>query len=141
MEGCEHAESSPIGKCAICERTVCGDCYQEVFGAMICDQHRGLEDESDWALVGYYTPRTVDIEERRYALEESGVTSLMVETDDETTELYVPESEKEDAFQALASSSGDDVMCTECEIEYSHDLDACPVCGEHSEGRDNAIHD
>jgi hypothetical protein len=144
MEGCEHAEGSPIGKCAICERTVCSECYNEVFGSMICDQHRRMEDESEWALVGHYT-QGEGIDERRYALEESGVTSLVVEGEDEAVELYVPISEKQDGFATLSAIAGDESLCEECEIEYSKDLDACPVCGAKNEGQsggnDKQVHD
>jgi hypothetical protein len=87
--GCEHEESSPIGKCAICGRTVCSECYREVFSAMICDLHQNLEDEAEWELVGYYADPSL-LAERRYTLEDNGITSLVVETDDETIELYVP---------------------------------------------------
>ena len=64
MEGCEHTEASPIGKCAICDRTVCSDCYRSIFNGMICDLHQALEDESDWALVGLYTSENA-LDERR----------------------------------------------------------------------------
>lgn len=133
MEGCEHTEGSPIGKCAICDRTVCSECYNEVFGSMICDLHRGLEDESDWELAGHYTTSSV-VEERRYALEENGITALVVETDDEAVELYVPSEEKEDAYSTLTAATGDEVFCDDCMIEFSADLDACPVCGAKTEG-------
>lgn len=144
MEGCEHTESSPIGKCAICDRTVCSECYNEVFGSMICDLHRGLEDEADWELAGHYVTSSV-VEERRYVLEESGITSLVVDGDDEAVELYVPANEKEDAYSALTASAGDEVFCGDCMIEHSRELDACPVCGAKTEGRDsgqgNSVHD
>lgn len=133
MEGCEHTEGSPIGKCAICERTVCSECYNEVFGSMICDLHRGLEDESDWELVGHYSGGG-SVEERRYALEENGITSLVVDGDDEAVELYVPADEKEDAYVTLTAAAGEEVFCDDCSIEHSRDLDACPVCGKKSDG-------
>lgn len=137
-QGCEHTEGSPIGKCAICDRTVCSECYNDVFGAMICDLHPGLEDESSWELVGFFTD-AVSLAERRYSLEEGGITSLMVESDDESIELYVPNDDKDDAFAILCSSSEEENVCMDCGIQYSHEMDACPVCGaKASEAGDDA---
>jgi hypothetical protein len=126
--GCEHTEGSPIGKCAICEKTVCSECYREVFNAMICDLHQELEDESNWALVGFYNDSDA-LAERRYILEDSGITSLFVEVDDEAIELYVPSEEKEDAFSSLEGSGVDIFGCRECQIQYTKELSACPLCG------------
>jgi len=128
-EGCEHLESAPIGKCAICDRTVCSDCYREVFTAMICDMHEALEDEGEWQLVGFYS-ESVSLEDRRYLLEEQGITSLVVEGDGEAIELYVPVDEKDDAFASLSSAAGDEShICAECDIEFSADIEECPLCG------------
>jgi len=99
---------------------------------MICDQHPGLEDESEWALIGHYS-NSDGIEDRRYALEDAGVASLTVETDDEAVELYVPLDEKDDAFDALTSGGTDQSVCEECKVEYSSDIDSCPVCGAPNE--------
>jgi hypothetical protein len=101
---------------------------------MICDQHKGMEDESDWELVGYYTDTTM-LEERRYSLEEAAVATLVVDSEDEATEIYVPAAEKDDAFAALSVMADGEHMCAECKIQYSADLSECPVCGAKSEGR------
>ena len=126
--GCEHAEGSPIGKCAICERTVCTECYNDVFGTMICDMHRGLEDDSDWELVGFFSD-AASVTRRRYVLEENGITSLVVDNEEEVVELYVPNDEKDDAFAALSASAENEISCSECKIQYTRDMETCPVCG------------
>jgi len=127
-EPCEHLEGSPIGKCAICERTVCSECYREVFNTMICDGHEDLEDESDWELVGFYANSAI-LADRRFALEESGITSLAVESDEDSIELYVPTEEKDDAYLALSSSGEETLVCEDCRVQYSADMGACPLCG------------
>ena len=126
--GCEHAEGSPIGKCAICDRTVCTECYNDVFGTMICDLHKGLEDDSAWELVGLFSDRALVVQ-RRYALEENGLTSLVVDTDEDTVELYVPSEEKDDAFASLSAAADDEFRCPECKILFTRDMESCPVCG------------
>jgi hypothetical protein len=126
--GCEHIEGSPIGKCAICERTVCTECYNEVFGAMICDLHAGLEDDSEWELVAFFSDATL-VTPRRYVLEENGITSLVVDHEDEAVELYVPNDEKEDAFASLLISADEETTCGECRILFAKELDSCPICG------------
>ena len=129
MESCEHLESAPIGKCSICDATVCSDCYREVFSAMICDQHEALEDEGEWQLVGFYSVDT-SLEERRYVMEEQGITSLVVDGDGEAVELYVPNDEKADAYAALSSLAGKEShLCEGCSIEFSADIEECPLCG------------
>lgn len=127
-QGCEHTEGSPIGKCAICDRTVCSECYNDVFGAMICDLHPGLDEESSWELVGFFED-AMSLAERRYALEEGGISSLVVEGDEEAIELYVPTDDKEDAFAILSGSGDGEHSCMECQIQYAGSMDACPVCG------------
>ena len=136
-DGCEHPEGSPIGKCAICDRTVCTECYHDVFGAMICDLHRGLEDESDWELVGFYDD-AASLSERRYVLEENGVTSLVVEGDEDAVELYVPNIEKDDAFASLEASADNEYSCPECKIQFSGNMEACLVCGVKPSDEDEA---
>ena len=126
--GCEHTEGSPIGKCAICDRTVCSDCYRDIFSAMICDMHEELEDEAEWELVGYYSSSAV-LDQRRYTLEEHGVTSLVVESEEDSIELYVPIEEKDDAYVALTASAEEENYCEDCRVQYSADMTACPVCG------------
>ncbi len=138
--GCEHVEGSPIGKCTICSRTVCSECYRDVFNSMICDLHAELEDEAEWELVGFYS-ETSAMAPRRYELEEHGITSLVAEPDEESIELYVPSVEKNDAFAALTAAADDtSVVCTECRIHYSSGLDACPICGGKSRQTDGDTH-
>jgi hypothetical protein len=132
---CEHEDGTPIGKCAICERTVCTECYRTVFSETICDAHEALEEESEWELIGFYTDAAAPAQ-RRYILEDNGVTSLVVEADADMIELYVPVTEKEDAFAALQSSADDSYFCEDCQIQYSKDLGACPLCGIKSEEHD-----
>lgn len=127
-QGCEHAEGSPIGKCAICERTVCTECYNDVFGTMICDLHAGLEDDSAWELVGLFSDRALVVQ-RRYVLEENGLTSLVVDSDEDAVELYVPSELKDDAFAALSAVADDELRCPECKILFTRDMENCPVCG------------
>jgi len=128
-EVCEHLESSPIGNCSICGRTVCTDCYREIFNAMICDQHENLEDEGEWELVGYYAVGT-DLEERRYILEDHAITSLVVEGDQDGVELYVTTEDKDDAYASLSAAAGaGSQLCGACKIEVSADIEECPLCG------------
>lgn len=138
-EGCEHTEASPIGKCAICGRAVCTDCYNEVFGAMICDQHPGLEDDSGWELVGIFTDATL-VAQRRYDLEENGITALVVDSEEENIEVYVPHDEKDDAFATLAASADEEHSCPECQIQFAGDIENCPVCGEKPVGAGEENH-
>lgn len=126
-EGCEHTEASPIGTCAICGRTVCTECYNDIFGAMICDLHPGLEDDSEWELVAIFTDEGL-VAQRRYDLEESGITVLAVDSEDDNIELYVPNEEKDDAFALLTGAAVENV-CPECQIQFGLDLEICPVCG------------
>lgn len=130
--GCEHTEGSPIGKCAICERTVCSECYRDVFNSMICDLHQDLEDEAEWALIGFYS-ETSALVRRRYVLEEAGIISLVAEPDEDAVELYVPTDEKNDALEALSGTADDTFVCSDCCIQYSAGLDACPICGVKTE--------
>ncbi|MDH3198151.1 MAG: hypothetical protein OEO21_07905 [Candidatus Krumholzibacteria bacterium] len=125
---CEHQDGDIMGSCAICGDTVCGECVQTVFDTMICSVHGDLEDEGAWELVGFYSG-SVPIEERRFYLNEQGLTSLAVEADDDVTELYVPGEEKEDAYAVLSSASEDGLQCDDCRVYYSADLGSCPVCG------------
>lgn len=125
---CEHSEGNIMGKCAICGDLVCGDCFEEIFNTMVCGNHEGMLDEGDWELVGLYT---VDhpMEDRRYFLNEQGVTSLLVATDDDTIELYVPAAEKADAFAALGGETDGLLECTGCQVQYAQESGVCPVCG------------
>ena len=128
MEGCEHGEGSPMGKCAICARTVCSECFRNVFTEMICDGHQHLEDESEWVLVGFYLDGEA-LKQRRYLLDESGITSLAVDGDEDAIELYVPTGEKDDAQASLSTIAQDALFCGECRIQFSTDMGVCPLCG------------
>lgn len=129
-----------MGNCSICGRTVCTDCYRDIFNAMICDQHEALEDEGQWELVGYYAPDT-DLEERRYILEDHAITSLAVEGDQDGVELYVTVDEKDDAYASLAAvAGGTSHLCGACKIEISADIEECPLCGNPPAASHDAGH-
>ena len=128
---CDHEEGSPMGNCAICGDMTCSECFRTIFNKTICAAHEDLEDESCWELVGFYTSESV-LAERRYYLEGQGLTSIVVDTDEEAIELYVPEEEKEDAYLALVSSGGTMLFCPSCRAQYAPDLNACPLCGVKS---------
>ena len=125
---CEHTEGAYMGKCAICDDMVCGECFQTLFNTVICSAHGDLEDESAWALMGFYTSPAA-VEEKRYFLLEQGITSIVVETDDDVTELYVAIDEKDDAFSALSGASEDALSCDSCRVFFSAEMGACPICG------------
>ena len=79
--------------------------------------------------------------QRRYDLQEHGITSLVAEPDEESIELYVPSAEKDDAYAMLtAAADNTSVVCVECRIQYSAGLDACPVCGGKSQQMDEEAH-
>lgn len=128
-QGCEHADGSPIGKCAVCDRTVCSECYRDLFGTMICDQHADLEDESAWELIGMYTDASAATEQR-FVLDDAGITSLVVDQGDEAIELYAPAEERDDAFAALSGTGDECFVCDDCQIQFSRAFGECPVCGE-----------
>ena len=125
---CEHEEGSPMGNCAICGAMTCSECFRTIFNQTICADHEDLEDESCWELVGFYTDETA-LDERRYYLEEQGITSIVVDTEEEAIELYVLVEEKEDAYAALISSGEDSLFCPSCQVQYSPELLTCPLCG------------
>ena len=125
---CEHLDGDFVGKCAICDDMVCGECMQTIFNTVICGAHEHLVDEPAWELLGFFTSRT-SADEKRYFLQEQVVTSILVETEEDTIELYVPIEEKEEAYQALAGASEDVLHCANCRVFYSEDLETCPICG------------
>ena len=125
---CEHLDGNIMGKCGICGDLVCGECFEEIFNTMVCGNHEDMMDEGDWELVGLYTADH-PMEERRYFLNEQGVTSILVETDDDTIELYVLVAEKPDAFAALGGESDGLLECKGCQVQYAHEAGTCPVCG------------
>jgi hypothetical protein len=109
---------------------------------MICDLHVGLEDDSAWELVGFFGDTTM-LAQRRYVLDENGITSLVVDHEEEAVELYVPNEEKDDAYAALAVSAEDEHSCPGCKIFYTGDMETCPVCGAKpsDDSRATDIHD
>ena len=117
-----------MGNCAICGAMTCSECFRTIFNQTICAAHENLEDESCWELVGFYSNETA-MAERRYYLEEQGITSIVVDTDEEMIELYVLEEEKEDAYAALVASGEDTLYCPSCRVQYAPDLHTCPLCG------------
>jgi RNA polymerase subunit RPABC4/transcription elongation factor Spt4 len=126
--GCDHVDGSPMGVCAVCGKTVCSECYRTVFNDMICDEHEALEDESAWELVGIYTDPSV-VADRRFLLEENGISSISVPSDEDAVELYVPADDKDEGFAVLQSGGEDLGVCSQCRIQYSIELEACPLCG------------
>jgi RNA polymerase subunit RPABC4/transcription elongation factor Spt4 len=134
-KGCDHLDGSPMGVCAVCGKTVCSECYRTVFNDMICDEHEALEDESAWELIAIYTDPAM-VADRRFQLEENGISSITVQSEEDAVELYVPAEDKEEGF-AVLQSSGDDVgICSQCQIQYSAELDACPLCGGKHTGKE-----
>lgn len=126
---CEHPQGDIIGTCAICGDLVCGECYTAVFGTMICGNHgTELVDEGAWEMVGFFSSEA-PLDERRFFLNEQGITSLVNEGEDDMYELYVPDSEKEEAWEILRGASENSVECVQCRVFYSPDLETCPMCG------------
>jgi hypothetical protein len=125
---CEHPNGDFMGKCAICDNMVCGECFQTIFNTVICGEHEELEDESAWEMLGLYTSLT-SLEERRQFLQDQGMTTIAVESEDDTAELYVPIDEKDDAFEALQGASDDELQCDNCKVFFSIESGACPICG------------
>ena len=125
---CEHPDGDFMGKCAICGDMVCGECVQTIFNTMICGAHEHLEEESSWELLGFYSS-VAAVEEPRSLLQDQGVTSIAVESEEETAELYVPIEEKDDAFEALQGASEDVLQCDSCQVFFSKETETCPICG------------
>ncbi len=125
---CEHPDGDFVGKCAICGDMVCGECFQTIFNTVICSMHEELEDESEWELLGFYSSQA-SMEERRYFLQDQQVTSIVVESEDDVIELYVPIEEKGDAFEALQGAAEEVLQCNTCKVFYSQEVGACPICG------------
>ncbi len=139
-ERCDHLEGNPIGICAICGRTVCADCYRTVFNEMICDGHQALEEESMWEVVGFYTDAAT-LADRRFLLEDSGIMSIAVESDEDAMELYVSAEEKEDSYTVLQSSGEASCHCGDCKIQFSAELGTCPLCGTKSSEPEDGSHE
>ena len=88
---CEHMDGSLMGKCAVCGRAVCSECYRYVFSEMICDGHEPLEDEAAWELLGLYTD-TSAVTQLRFDLEEKEIATIVVAGDEEA---MIPEGDSE----------------------------------------------
>ncbi len=129
-----------MGMCAVCGKTVCSECYRTVFNEMICDEHEALEDESAWELVGIFTDPSV-VADRRFQLEENGISSIAAQGDEEAIELYVPAEDKDEGFAVLQSSAEEGGICKECRIQYPADAEACPLCGGRHSAEGEAEHD
>lgn len=129
---CEHLDGNIMGKCAICGDIVCGECFQSLFNTIVCEKHEDLLDEGEWELIGFYVNEQA-LDERRYYLNEQEITSIAVETDDDTIELYVPVGEKDDAYAALVGATDEVWHCSNCKVFYSPELEACPACGNREE--------
>jgi rubrerythrin len=125
---CEHLDGDYVAKCAICGDMACGECFQTLFNTVICGQHEHLEDDSAWELLGFYTSPAA-LEERRYFMQEQGITSIVVESEDDMTEMYVPIEEKSDAFEALSGAGEDILQCDSCKVFFSKAVGTCPICG------------
>lgn len=127
-ERCEHLDGSVMGKCAICGDMVCSECYRSVYNQMICSGHEELEDESAWEVIGFYSESDA-LEEARFALRERELTTLVVEADADTIELYVPPEEKNDAWEILTALADGYSGCSSCHAHFSEDIGICPICG------------
>ena len=125
---CEHLNGDYVGKCAICGDMVCGECFQTLFNTVICAAHEQLEDESAWELLGFYGG-SASLDEPRHFLQEQGIMSVVVETEDDTIEMYVPIDEKNDAFEVLSGTGEETVECDNCRVIYSDEIGTCPICG------------
>jgi RNA polymerase subunit RPABC4/transcription elongation factor Spt4 len=107
---------------------VCSECYRTVYNQMICSAHEALEEESSWEVIGFYSDAD-SAAAVRFELIEQGLTSLAVEADADTIELYVPPDEKDDAWEIVCNLTGDFESCTPCRVHYSSDIGICPICG------------
>lgn len=89
-----------------------------------------------WEVVGFYTDAAT-LADRRFLLEDSGIMSITVENDEDTTELYVSAEEKEDGYTILQSSGEASCHCDDCKIQFSVELGTCPLCGTKSSEPEN----
>jgi hypothetical protein len=127
---CDHSDGSHVGSCAVCGDPVCTECFQALFNVVICANHEALEDEGEWELLALYNT-TEGSESLRFYLDDHGVTSLVVENEEGTMEVYVPIEEKDDAFASLeGGEAGEDMMkCEEDKLYFSREIGECPICG------------
>jgi len=125
---CEHPDGNLAGKCSICGNMVCDECFRSLFNQMICELHPELEDETAWVIAGCYN-NADSLDEVTFLLDEQQITSLKVEVDADTVELYIPSEDKEGAWEIYQSSPTNSNLCAECKIQFSSDIILCPLCG------------
>jgi hypothetical protein len=102
---------------------------------VICSNHEGLEDESDWELIALYST-TGGSDNLRFFLDDQGIASVAVENEEGTMEVYVSIEEKDEAWAALeGGEAGDDmVKCDEDRLYFAREIGECPICGTGAEG-------
>jgi len=129
---CDHSDGTMAGMCAICGDPVCSECYQSLFNVVICANHEALEDEGEWEVIIVYAEAGAPADSVRFFLDDQGVMSVAVETDDNTVQIFVPIEEKDEAWALLeGGEAGDDMArCDECKVHYARVLAECPVCGK-----------
>jgi hypothetical protein len=118
----------------VCGDPVCSECFQALFNVVICSNHEGLEDESDWELLALYAA-SEGADGLRFFLDDHGVASVAVETEEGATEVYVPIEEKDEAWAALdGGEAGEDMIrCDEDRLYFSREIGECPICGTGAE--------
>jgi hypothetical protein len=133
---CDHADGTNVGTCAVCGDPVCSECFSPLFNTVICSNHEGLDDEGEWELVALYATEG-PVNSVRYYLDDQGVASIAVETDEGSVELYVAIAEKDEAWAALdGGEAGDDMLrCEECRVYYAREIGECPICGGGTEAQ------
>jgi hypothetical protein len=113
---------------------VCSECFQALFNTVICSNHENLEDEGDWELLALYA-NSEGSDGLRFFLDDHGVPSVAVETEEGAMEVYVPIEEKDDAWAALeGGEAGDDMIrCDEDRLYFAREIGECPICGTGAE--------
>jgi hypothetical protein len=91
---CDHSDGTHVGTCAVCGDPVCSECFQSLFNVVICSNHEGLEDESDWELIALYSSSDGS-DNLRFFLDDQGLASVAVENEEGTMEVYVPIEQKD----------------------------------------------
>jgi hypothetical protein len=131
---CDHTDGTHVGTCAICGDPVCSECFQALFNTVICSNHENLEDEGDWELLALYA-NSEGSDGLRFFLDDHGVPSVAVETEEGAMEVYVPIEEKDDAWAALeGGEAGDDMIrCDEDRLYFAREIGECPICGTGAE--------
>ena len=133
---CDHTDGTHVGTCAVCADPVCSECFSPLFNTVICSNHEGLDDEGEWELVALYASEG-PVRSVRFYLDDQGVPSIGVETDEGSFELYVPIAEKDEAWAALdGGEAGDDMLtCEECRVYFARSIGECPICGGGTEAQ------